>query len=158
MATPRKPSDQIGALPRRRHSSNVLQEMKRSELIILIVRDAIYTFLWKIRPFKPKKVIQSVDLTRLVVDRLDATFDGSLRASAKSLLREQCGMGLPLMHSAVPEEYDRIRLAVIKLSGGTIEGLEQGIQRAQIDWRDVLLGAGFGFDEQAHLDWNPGQA
>jgi hypothetical protein len=132
--------------------------MKRSDLIILIAKDAIRTFFWKIRPFKPKRVIRGVGLTRLVEDRIDAVFEESLRDSAKHLLREQCGMGLPLMHTAIPKDYDRIRLAVIKLSGGTIEGLEQGIQESHIDWRDVLLGAGFGFDEMAHLNWNPGKA
>jgi hypothetical protein len=129
--------------------------MKRSDLIIPIVKDAIRTFFWKMRPFKTKKVIRDVALTRLVEDRIDAVFDESLRDSARHLLREQCGMGLPLMHTAIPKDYDRIRLAVIKLSGGTIEGLEQGIRQAHADWRDVLLGAGFGYDEAAHLNWEP---
>ena len=132
--------------------------MKKSHLIILIVKDAIRTFFWKMRPFKPKKVIRGVALTRLVEDNIDAVFDESLRDSAKDLLREQCGMGLPLMHTPVPKDYDRIRVAVIKLSGGTIEGLERGIQEAHTDWRDVLLGAGFGYDELAHLNWNPRKA
>jgi hypothetical protein len=132
--------------------------MKRSDLIILIARDAIRTFFWKMRPFKPKKVIRGVALTRLVEDRIYAVFDESVRDSAKHLILEQCGMGLPLMHTAIPKDYDRIRLAVIKLSDGTIEGLEQRIQEAHTDWRDVLLGAGFGFDEIAHLNWKPGKA
>jgi len=136
----------------------VVQEMKRSDLIILIAKDAIRTFFWKMRPFKPKKVMRGVALTRLVEDRIDTVFDESLRPAAKHLLLEQCGMGLPLMHTAIPKDYDRIRLAVIKLSGGTIEGLEQNIQEAHLDWRDVLLGAGFGSDEVAHLNWNPRKA
>jgi hypothetical protein len=132
--------------------------MKRNDLIILIAKDAIRTFFWKMRSFKPKRVIRGVGLTRLVEDRIESVFEESLRDFAKHLLREQCGMGLPLMHTAIPKDYDRIRLAVIKLSGGTIEGLEQGIQESHKDWRDVLLGAGFGFDEMAHLNWNPGKA
>jgi len=132
--------------------------MKKSELIIFIAKDAIRTFFWKMRPFKTKRVIRGVALTRLVEDRIDAVFDEPIRDSAKDLLREQCGMGLPLMHTAVPERFDRIRLAVIKLSNGTIEGLEQGIREAHKDWRDVLVGAGFGYDEMAHLNWDPGKA
>jgi hypothetical protein len=132
--------------------------MKRSALIILIAKDYIRTLFGKMRPFKPKKVIRDVAVTPLVVQRVDALFDKTLRDSAIELLREQCGMGLPLMHTAVPGDYDRIRLAVVKLSGGTIEGLERGIQEARIDWRDVLLGAGFGYDVEAHLHWNPTKA
>lgn len=97
-------------------------------------------------------------MTSLVEQRIDAIFDVTLRDSAIELLRENCGMGLPLMHTAVPGDYDRIRLAVIKLSGGTIEGLERSIGEARIDWRDVLLGAGFGYDLEAHLHWNPSKA
>lgn len=95
-----------------------------------------------------------VALTRLVEDSIEADFDEALRDSARNLLREQCAMGLPLMHTAMPKDYDRIRLAVIKLSGGTIEGLERRIREAHTDWRDVLLGAGFGYDEVGHLNWN----
>ena len=72
------------------------------------------------RPFKPKRVIRGVALTRPVEDRIDAVFDESLRDTARDILREQFGMGLPLMHTAIPKDYDRIRLAVIKLSGGRI--------------------------------------
>ena len=120
-----------------------------------MAKDAIRTFFWKIRPFKPKKVLREVAVTSLVEERINAIFDETLRDAAVQLIRTQCGMGLPLMHTAVPGDYDRIRLSVIKLSGGTIEGLEHGIREAQIDWRDVLLGAGFGYDIEAHLHWNP---
>ncbi|MEO8614017.1 MAG: hypothetical protein ABI600_02665 [Luteolibacter sp.] len=132
--------------------------MKRSKLIILIAKDYIRTLFWRIRPFKSKRVIRGVAVTSLVEQRIDAIFDVTLRDSAIELLRENCGMGLPLMHTAVPGDYDRIRLAVIKLSGGTIEGLERSIGEARIDWRDVLLGAGFGYDLEAHLHWNPSKA
>ena len=128
--------------------------MKRSTLIIIIAKDAIRTLFWRMRLFKSKKAMRGVALTRLVEDSIDVVFDEALRDSARNLLREQCAMGLPLMHTAMPKDYDRIRLAVIKLSGGTIEGLERGIREAHIDWRDVLLGAGFGYDEVGHLNWN----
>ena len=41
---------------------------------------------------------------------------------------------------------------------GEFEGLEQGVREAHTDWRDVLLGAGFGYDEVAHLTWDPSKA
>jgi len=131
--------------------------MTRRELRILIAKDYIRTLFWKLRPFKFRRMTRGVAVTRLVEERIDAIFDKALRDSAIKLIREQCGMGLPLMHSAVPADYDRIRLAVIKLSGGTIEGLERGISDARNDWRDVLLEAGFGHDVEAHLHWNPGR-
>lgn len=124
-------------------------------MVILVARDVIKTFLRRMWPFKNKEAAGAVALTRLVEDRIDTTFERPLRESVRDILREQCGIGLPLMHTVNPKDYDRIRLAVIKLSGGTIEGIERGVREAHVDWRDVLLGAGFGADETAHLNWNP---
>jgi hypothetical protein len=50
---------------------------------------------------------------------------------------------------------DRIRLAVLKTSAGDLRRFDEAVLLAQIDWRDVLMGAGFGDDLSAHLRWQP---
>ena len=51
------------------------------------------------------------------------------------------------------EAMERIWLATLKLSDGSITAFENAVLLAQIDWRDVLLGSGFGSDLEAHIKW-----
>ena len=48
--------------------------------------------------------------------------------------------------------------AGLKLSGGDLSKLQAAIALAQVDWRDVLMGAGFGEDVSAHRAWRPDTA
>jgi hypothetical protein len=52
------------------------------------------------------------------------------------------------------EAMERIWLATLKLSIGSITAFENAVLLAQVDWRDVLMGAGFGSDLEAHLKWS----
>ncbi|MDH3282227.1 MAG: hypothetical protein OEQ18_14015, partial [Gammaproteobacteria bacterium] len=52
-------------------------------------------------------------------------------------------------------KMERLRFAVLKLSEGEIDRLVQAIELAQVDWRDLLMAAGFGQDIEAHNQWNP---
>jgi hypothetical protein len=128
--------------------------MKRA-LWLLIAKDAIEEFFRKIRFLKRKECHCGVALTPLVEDRIVAVYEEAHREEARTMIRERCGLGLPLMHTLDPQAYDRARLAAIKLSGGTLEGLESVICNAQTDWRDVLMAAGFAHDLEAHLNWVP---
>jgi len=49
----------------------------------------------------------------------------------------------------------RIRFAVLKVSGGDLNALQRAIDLAKADWRDVLAAAGFGSDVTAHRWWWP---
>jgi len=71
------------------------------------------------------------------------------------LLLEECGDNLPFCDSGTPVTAQRIRFAVLKLSNGSMSELESWIRHSKIDWRDVLMAAGFAKDVTAHLDWNP---
>ncbi|NIT51444.1 MAG: hypothetical protein GWO41_01485, partial [candidate division Zixibacteria bacterium] len=62
---------------------------------------------------------------------------------------------LPLWNNVTPEGLERIRYAVLKLSGGDLAVLATAVQEANIDWRDVLVMAGFGHDPEIHLTWWP---
>ena len=50
---------------------------------------------------------------------------------------------------------ERIRFSVLKLIEGKIDKLISAIELAQIDWRDLLMAAGFGYDTDAHNKWIP---
>jgi hypothetical protein len=43
---------------------------------------------------------------------------------------------------------ERVQAAVVKLTGGDLGRLDRQLREARIDWRDVLVAAGF-----AHEDW-----
>lgn len=109
----------------------------------------------RIWPFKTKAVNVSVPLTPAVWSKLEEVFPPENWEQAALLIQHKCGNNLPLMRSGQPDTYDRIRFAVVKLSKGSLEALEEAIGAAQVDWRDVLLAAGFGYDCHAHLQWNP---
>jgi hypothetical protein len=47
----------------------------------------------------------------------------------------------------------RVALAVLKISEGHGVKLNDAIRLAELDWRDVLMAAGFGEDLQAHTAW-----
>jgi hypothetical protein len=106
-------------------------------------------------PFRRQKKESGIPLTQAVRDKIELVFEANLRAEASVLIQKHCGFSLPLMQTTNPDDYDRIRFAVIKLSKGRLERLREFIGAAHKDWRDVLIGAGFGWDVKAHLHWNP---
>lgn len=96
-----------------------------------------------------------VELSPGTVERLNRVFRPELREDAARMLAEECGDSLPFHEDADPKRCERVRFAVIKLSGGDLTGLQRWIDDANVDWRNVLMDAGFGFDPEAHMDWRP---
>jgi hypothetical protein len=70
-------------------------------------------------------------------------------------LRSECGDNLPFVESDHAELAQRIRFAVLKLSGGDLDRFKRELREAAIDWRDTLMAAGFGDDIKAHRSWKP---
>jgi hypothetical protein len=89
--------------------------------------------------------------------RLDAMFSVADRPTAESLLVAYCGDELPFSQDEDMYQLERVRFAVLKLSEGKLALLKSMIEHANIDWRDILLAAGFGDDIHAHERWFPGQ-
>jgi hypothetical protein len=96
-------------------------------------------------------------LTDATVDCINRMFSLPNRDLVSTLLIEECGDNLPLSAPANPAGLERIRFAVLKLSGGDLTRLQQAIDLAKVDWRDVLVAAGFGSDLTAHTSWWPDQ-
>jgi hypothetical protein len=87
--------------------------------------------------------------------RLDALFAGPARQTAAELLITSCGTNLPFCEALDSRGLERIRFATLKLSHGDLAELRRAVEIAQIDWRDVLVAAGFGHDTRAHEFWFP---
>ena len=94
-------------------------------------------------------------LTDATVVRINRMFSLSARDRVSTLLIEECGDTLPLSLPANPASLERIQFAALKVSGGDLNRLQQAIDLAKIDWRDVLVAAGFGSDLTAHTSWWP---
>jgi hypothetical protein len=89
--------------------------------------------------------------TRKLVNRL---FSEEQRAEVCQLLSRECGDNLPLTGPpSSTRTHDRIRFAVLKLSDGNLEKLRDVVSHAKVDWRDVLVWAGFGDSLTAHQEW-----
>ena len=78
-------------------------------------------------------------------------FEAEDRETVTEMLTEECN-AKPL-HTTSADAVERIQLAVLKLSNGEIDKFLAAAELAQLDWRDVLMAAGFGEDVNAHLKW-----
>jgi hypothetical protein len=71
---------------------------------------------------------------------------------ASQLLLERCGASLPRIAKQGETGIERVRCAVLKLSEGDMGKLEHAVDRANIDWRDVLVWSGFSAGD-THKAW-----
>ena len=89
-------------------------------------------------------------LTRQLVE---ITFRSPDATEAILWLKQDCGDNLPFCAGQNESEMERLRFAAIKLSKGNLHQLRKAIDLARIDWRDLLMAAGFGDDVDAHNEW-----
>jgi hypothetical protein len=90
-------------------------------------------------------------LTTGIEQRITILFRPNDIELASSLLTDEIGLNL----TKFPELVERIRFAVLKLSHGDLNALQQAIDLAKRDWRDALVAAGFADDIKAHQSWWP---
>jgi hypothetical protein len=95
-------------------------------------------------------VVPPTDRTEEVVRRL---FTEAEHGVVCDLLARACGTNLPFCEASSARELERVRFAVLTLSGGGVKRLREEIRLAQTDWRDVLVAAGFGHRLEAHREW-----
>jgi hypothetical protein len=72
-------------------------------------------------------------------------FDPSERSAVERVLSDLCPI-------SSPGESERVHCAALRLSRGDLAELAK---IAKWDWRDILMGAGFGDDVHAHERWVP---
>src|SRR5437870_2392936 len=84
-------------------------------------------------------------------------FPPGSRAEASELLLKQCGNNLPFCEKLNEFQLERVRFSALKVSAGNIDKLREAIELAKMDWRDLLVAAGFATDVTAHKRWIPGE-
>jgi hypothetical protein len=96
-----------------------------------------------------------IEISSPTRDHVQRLFSREQWSLVEELLRTRCGDNLPFVESDAKGLAQRIRFAVLKLSGGDLDRLYQAVDEAAVDWRDILMAAGFGNDARAHLRWKP---
>jgi hypothetical protein len=99
--------------------------------------------------------VSDLTLTDGTKKRIALLFHPNEHPLADRLLREECGRNLPSMANASGSDLERIHFAALKVSDGNMKSLRLAIRLAQIDWRDLLVNAGFELDPLTHKDWLP---
>jgi hypothetical protein len=97
-----------------------------------------------------------VGLSPLTRQQLEALFAPPDAAGAERLLASECAENLPMVGDATPSGLERLRAAALRFSDGSLIRLRQAIDLAKLDWRDLLVAAGFADDIHAHRRWQPG--
>jgi hypothetical protein len=88
--------------------------------------------------------------TMLLVSKI---FNAEKFEEAVQQLENECGNNIPFCSNDDEYQMERIRFAAIKLSSGDIKKLREAINEARMDWRDLFMAAGFGYDVKAHEKW-----
>ena len=94
----------------------------------------------------------SPPLSDFTEERLTKVFGPLDSPRAASLLVGRCGY--MELHVTSEKAVERIRCAAIKLSEGSLDNLQDAIALAHLDWRDLLMAAGFP-QPNDHRHWNP---
>jgi hypothetical protein len=94
-------------------------------------------------------------LTQKTGEHIATLFSPEHRSEAARLLENECGRNLPLCGDKSDPHIERLRFAALKLSAGNIAKLNDAINIAKRDWRDLLVWSGFGTSLEAHLRWDP---
>ena len=96
-----------------------------------------------------------IELSARVESVVAALFSADEQAMVLETLKTDCAGNIPGCADKSPQEMDRIRLSVLKLSEGKVPALKAAIRLAETDWRDLFMAAGFGHDPKAHESWWP---
>lgn len=81
----------------------------------------------------------------------ECLFTTEENATVIDILTEECNG--EHLYTTSEDAVERIQLAVLKLSNGEVDKFLAAAELAQLDWRDVLVAAGFGNDLEAHTKW-----
>ena len=94
-----------------------------------------------------------VPLSKKTVRLVEKKCPRVLRSVLIRLLETECADNLPYINEASPEGLERIRFAVIKIGQGSRQEFIKAVELAKIDWRDLLVWAGFEKSLDVHNLW-----
>ncbi len=94
-------------------------------------------------------------LGKLTEELITCCCPASQQREISELLSRRCSSNLPGVGDSPEwgELIDRVQLAAIRGSAWNIEKIGKAVSLANIDWRDVLVGAGFANSLSAHKTW-----
>ena len=69
--------------------------------------------------------------------------------------RDEARSALEVCKPEWSREIVRCQIAAIAASRGRLDWLHEAIETYSIDFRDLLMGAGFAEDTEKHLTWEP---
>ena len=81
-----------------------------------------------------------------------ASFSRDQQQLVRTRLFQECGNNLPFLENLDEVQLQRFQFAVLKLSEGKMDKLDEAIELAKVDWRDLLAAAGFE-EPDAHTSW-----
>lgn len=84
---------------------------------------------------------------------LKKNFQADSYLEAKRALELNAGRTIPFCGNSSSAQLDRIRFAIIKLSEGCNQQLNNAIELAHNDWRKLLICADFGANPLEHDNW-----
>ena len=86
------------------------------------------------------------------LERIRILYSEEQQKKVVDLLTSECAKGIS---PGDPNELERIRIAVLKISEGDLNEFLTAIEHSQVDCRDVLVSARFANDVNAHKKWFP---
>lgn len=109
---------------------------------------------------KPQEVVPEVEespeaMSAETLRRIELLFAAGDREEAEAIIAYECGTNLPFLEDATARQLERYQFAALKLSDGDLGKLREAVELAKVDWRDLLMAAGFGQDATAHDRWLP---
>ncbi len=75
------------------------------------------------------------------------------QSEIERLLLAEVSENIPWHEKSTPEEMERIRFAIIKLTLANEQNLATAVDQAKRDWRDLLMMADFADDVDEHINW-----
>jgi hypothetical protein len=99
----------------------------------------------------------SIILSNPTEERLARLFQKEQQPEARRILIDACRGYESVFGEVSGESLERFHIAALKISKGSLEKLRLSADLMQIDYRDLLVGAGFANDVKAHLKWLPGE-
>jgi hypothetical protein len=97
-------------------------------------------------------LMEQVPLTPRLLAKLVAMFPAEDRSFAEQWLLSECGPEIPGGFTDAGW-VERVRAAALKISRGSLDKLADATRLGQADWRDLLIGAGFGESVSAYEVW-----
>jgi len=86
---------------------------------------------------------------------IDSVCPAPQRAAVANLLSQRCAGNLPGVGTTPDWQalIDRVQLATLRGSDWDLSRITRAVELANTDWRDVLMGAGFGHSLRTHVQW-----